>query len=173
MFFFGNQAPTDFIYQNQFVRQMMVIWINSRVLVHTHSWVFFCEFKEWSKFLHDQPWISPWIKIMSNELDIIIHVIASQLSIHCQQLIVMSSAENKLSKWDTRMMKIKVLSSFMDLLCCVRNKIIYVNSWRKVYVPTWALFCCLFPSLPRNVASHIEPCQNRTQIYITVWHHKQ
>ena len=34
-------------------------------------------------FLHDQPWISPWIKSMSNDLDIIIHVIASQLFCHC------------------------------------------------------------------------------------------
>ena len=34
-------------------------------------------------FLHDRPWISPWIKSISNELDIIIHVIASQLSGHC------------------------------------------------------------------------------------------
>ena len=31
-------------------------------------------------FLHDQPWISSWIKSISNELDIIIHLIASQWS---------------------------------------------------------------------------------------------
>ena len=34
-------------------------------------------------FLHDRPWISPWIKSISNELDIIIHMTASQLSGHC------------------------------------------------------------------------------------------
>ena len=34
-------------------------------------------------FLHDRPWISPWMKSKSKELDIIIHVIASQLSGHC------------------------------------------------------------------------------------------
>ena len=34
-------------------------------------------------FLHVRPWISPWIKSISNELDITIHVIASQLSVHC------------------------------------------------------------------------------------------
>ena len=34
-------------------------------------------------FLHDRSWISPWIKSISNELDITIHVIASQLSINC------------------------------------------------------------------------------------------
>ena len=34
-------------------------------------------------FLHDRPWISPWIKWISNELDITCHVFASQLSGHC------------------------------------------------------------------------------------------
>ena len=33
-------------------------------------------------FLHAKPWISPWIKSISNELYIIIHLIASQLSGH-------------------------------------------------------------------------------------------
>ena len=33
-------------------------------------------------FSPDRPWISPWIKSISNELDITIHVIASQLSGH-------------------------------------------------------------------------------------------
>ena len=31
-------------------------------------------------FLDDRPWISPWIKSISNELDLTIHVIVSQLS---------------------------------------------------------------------------------------------
>ena len=34
-------------------------------------------------FSHDRPWISPWIKSISNELDITIQVIASQFSGHC------------------------------------------------------------------------------------------
>ena len=34
-------------------------------------------------FLHDRPWISPWIKTIFNELNITIHVIASQLFDHC------------------------------------------------------------------------------------------
>ena len=36
-----------------------------------------------SPFLHDRPWISPWTKSISNEINIIIYVIASQLSGHC------------------------------------------------------------------------------------------
>ena len=58
-------------------------------------------------FLHDRPWISPWIKSTSNELDITCHVFASQLSGHCDfiaKLIVTSSAERKASEWDTGMM---------------------------------------------------------------------
>ena len=34
-------------------------------------------------FLHDRSWISPWIKSISNELDITCHVLASQLPGHC------------------------------------------------------------------------------------------
>ena len=37
---------------------------------------------QYNDFLHDQPWILPWIKSISNELDITIHVIAPQLSGH-------------------------------------------------------------------------------------------
>ena len=44
-----------------------------------HSWVMLAM----KLFLHGRSWISPWIKWISNELDIIIHVIASQLSCYC------------------------------------------------------------------------------------------
>ena len=72
--------------------------------------------------------ISPWIKSISNELDIIIHVIASQLSGHCDvisnrlwrhQQKVMRGSET----WEL-WVKILVLASFMDSLYRVRNKII-------------------------------------------------
>ena len=42
---------------------------------------------KFNHFLHDRPWISPWIKSISNELDITIHVIASQLSRYCDVII--------------------------------------------------------------------------------------
>ena len=35
------------------------------------------------QFLHDRSWISPWIKSISNELDITCHLFVSQLSGHC------------------------------------------------------------------------------------------
>ena len=91
-------------------------------------------------FLHDWPWISPRIKSISNQLDIIIHVIAS---------IVMSSAEEKLSKWAMRTM-CKDHHFYRHLwifLCHVRNKIMYVLSWWALSPLTWVLFWCLFPSL--------------------------
>ena len=36
-----------------------------------------------NRSLHERPWISPWIKSISNELNITFHVLASQLSGHC------------------------------------------------------------------------------------------
>ena len=96
------------------------------------------------------PWISPWIKSISYELDITVHMIASQLW-HHQQSIVMSSAEWKSSEWDMgTMCKDRPLSSFMDSLCHVRNKIMYVLEWRTVSVLTGALLWYLFPLLLRN-----------------------
>ena len=95
-------------------------------------------------FLHDWSWISPWIQSISNELDIIIQVIASQLSCHCD---VTSNRfwrhhqnENRASETRGRCVKLVVLYSFMDSLCRVRNKIMYVLSWRTVSALTRALF---------------------------------
>ena len=91
-------------------------------------------------FLHDRPWISLWIKSISNELDITIHLsIVLSLWRH-QQSIVTSSAEWRSS----------VLSSFRDTLCGVTNKMMYVLSWRTCYALTRVLFWCSFPSLLGN-----------------------
>ena len=46
--------------------------------------------------------------------------------------------------------KSSFLSSFMDSLYRVRNKIMYVLSWRTVSALTRVLFWCLFPSLLHN-----------------------
>ena len=54
----------------------------------------------YASFLHDRPWILPWIKSISNELDITIHVIASQLSCYCE-VISTRSAEQKPSERGT------------------------------------------------------------------------
>ena len=104
--------------------------------------------------LHDRPRISPWIKSISKELDITIHVIASQLSGHCDvirtrlwrhQQNVDWASEPRDGVWGS-----SFLSSFMGSLCRVRNELMYVLSWQTVYALTRVLFWCLFPSLLRN-----------------------
>ena len=105
-------------------------------------------------FLHDRPWLSPWINSTSNELDITCHVFASQLSGHCDVIAnrLWRNQKNVRRASETRgwCVKILLLVSFMDSLCRVRNKIMYVLLWRTVYVLTRLLFWCLFPSLLRT-----------------------
>ena len=64
----------------------------------------------------------------------------------------MSSAERKLSKWDTRTMCTdrRFYRHFMDSLCRLRNKLMYILSWRTVSALTQVLCWCLFPSLLCN-----------------------
>ena len=99
-------------------------------------------------FLRNRPWISPWIKSISKELDIIIHVIASQLSRYCDvirnRLWRHHQNEDRASETRGRCVKIVVLSSFMEYLCRLRNKIIYVLSWQTVSALTRVLFSSLF-----------------------------
>ena len=99
-------------------------------------------------FLHDRPSISPWIKSICNELDITCHVFASQFSGHCDVIAnrLWRHRQNVKLASETRgwCVKILVLASFMDSLCLVRNKIMYVLLWRTVYALTRVLFWCLF-----------------------------
>ena len=60
-------------------------------------------------FLHDRPWISPWIKSISNEL-----------WRHQQSIVTSSSAEQKPSEWDTGTMRKEC--RFIDFSWRVRNK---------------------------------------------------
>ena len=98
-------------------------------------------------FLHDRPCISSRLKSISNESDIIIHVTTSQLFRCCQvinnRLWRHQQNEYRGSETRGRCVKIVVLSSFMDTLCRVRNKIIYVLSSRTVSALTRGLFLCL------------------------------
>ena len=100
------------------------------------------------------PTLSPWIKSLSNGLDITIHVITSQCMI-----IVTSSAidcdiisRTKIERVRHRddVKRLLFLLPFMDSLCHVRNRIMYELSWQTVSVLTWVLFWYLFPSLLRN-----------------------
>ena len=103
-------------------------------------------------FLHNWPWISPWIKSISNELDITIHMIASQLSGHCDVISNWLRRHHQNENWasETWGRRSSFLSSFMDSICHVRSKIMYVLSWQTVSALTQVLFWCLFPSLLCN-----------------------
>ena len=109
---------------------------------------------QWSHFLHDRLWISPSIKSISNELNITCHVFASQLFGHCDVIANGLWRHQQNVKWANETqglcVKILVLASFMDSLCSVKNKIMYVLLWRTVYALTRVLFWCLFPSLLHN-----------------------
>ena len=118
-----------------------------------------------SMFLHDRPWISPWIKSICNELDITYHVIASQLSGHCDvistRLWRLQQNVTEQVSHGTGVWRSSFLSSFVGSLCRVRNKIMYVLPWRTVYALTRVLFWCLFPSLLRNSGNKH---QNNTRV---------
>ena len=124
-----------------------------RRLRNASTWKY-VEQKWYHFFLHDRPWISPWIKLISNESDITCHVFASQLSGHCDVIANWLWRHQQNVKWARHStgiwVKILVLASFVDSLCRVRNKIMYVPLWRTVYALTRVLFWCLFPSLLRN-----------------------
>ena len=62
-----------------------MVWhdmIHHMISSHSILYAIRCYMK-YRVFLHDRPWVSPWIKSISNEFDIAIHVIASKLSIDC------------------------------------------------------------------------------------------
>ena len=83
-------------------------------------------------FLHDRPWISTWIKSISDELDITIHVMASQFSRYCDVI------SNRLWRHHRRPKERHTAT-----MCK------YI-SWRTVSALTRVLFLYLFPSLLRN-----------------------
>ena len=69
-------------------------YIKIHVDVHVYIYIYiyiYAKSQLKNTFFHDRPWISPWIKSISNELDITCHVFAS-------------SAECKASEWDMGMM---------------------------------------------------------------------
>ena len=70
----------------------------------------------------------------------------------------------KASETQGRCVKIVVLSPFMDLLCCVRNKN-NVCTLMKNYVLTWVLSWCLFPFLLHNLGNK----QEKKIMYVLSW----
>ena len=120
-------------------------------------------------YLHHRPWISLWIKSISNKLGITCHLFASQLSGHydvianrlwCHQQNIKWASETRDDVWRSLFS-----ASFIYSLCHLRNKIMYVLLWWTVFALTRVLFWCLFPSLL---------CNSDIYIKITLsWAHKQ
>ena len=110
------------------------------------------------------------MNIAVNQINITCHVFASQLSGHCDAIAnqLWRHQQNVKRATETRgwCVKILVLAQFMDSLCHVRNKIMYVLLWRTVYVLTRVLFWCLFS--PRCCTTR----EINTKITLS-WAHKQ
>ena len=79
---------------------------------------------------------------------------ASQLSGHCDVISNLlwhnQENENQASETRGRSVKLVVFIVIYDSLYCVRNKMMYVLSWRTISALTRVLFWYLFPSLLRN-----------------------
>ena len=93
-------------------------------------------------------------------LDITIHVIAPQLSSHCDvinnRMWRHQQNEDRVNETPGRCVKIVVLLSFMDSSSRVRNKIMYLLSWRTISALTRMLFLYQFRSLLRNSGNKLQ-----------------
>ena len=115
-------------------------------------------------FLHDRPWISLWIKLISNELDITCHVFASQWSGHCdvitnQLWCHQQSVKGASETWGC--VKILVFSFILN------TKI--TPSWAHKQFATWvhALFSMYSDlTLLSSFTHHI------SYLHCYTWHHK-
>ena len=123
--------------------------------------------------LQDRPWISQWIKSISDELDLTFYVLASHLPSHdvcctnngdantsIAQPIVTSSTENKQANWGTVMMSANRVLIAIDVLIMSWEIIyIYIVLRRTVYALARGLFrCrCIAPSREYKNRSPLEP----------------
>ena len=91
-------------------------------------------------FLHDRPRILPWMKSKSNELDIIIHVIASQLSCHCDVIsnwLWRHQQNEKPGQWNTKTMcKDKIV-----VFIAIYGFVISCKKWNSVCTLVTNCFC--------------------------------
>ena len=72
------------------------------------------------------------------------HITIVSLLRRHQKSIVAPKAERRTSEWDT---------GTMCKLCCVRNEIMYVLSWRTAFALTRVLYLWLFVYFPRCLAA--------------------
>ena len=118
-------------------------------------------------FLHDRPWISPWIKTISNEIDIICHVFASQLSGHCDvianRLWRHQQKASETLRWNVKILVFSVNHGFV--MSCKKYKWC-MNSCDELFMRS--LECYFGVYFPRCCATR------EINIKITLsWAHKQ
>ena len=136
--------------------------------------------RSWNNGVRRMPFVFFFISI-SNELDITIHVIASQFFGHCDAISIRlwrhQQNENRASETRGRCEKVVVLSSFMYSLCHVRNEIMHVLSWRTVFELTHKItFSCalkhfgtwvhiIFSILTHLVTKCVQSCLNVRKLF--------
>ena len=73
-----DNTPLYDMYVDNYVYMFAIYVMSKMLLISKRDWYVYN-----GHFLHDRPWTSPWIKSISNELDITCHVFAQQLFGHC------------------------------------------------------------------------------------------
>ena len=106
----------------------------------------------YSVFIHNRPWISPWIKSIYHFSRACVTIVRSHDCIEMSSLISNrlwhhKQNVNRASKTWSRCVRIVFLSSHICFWCHVKNKIMYVLSWRTVYALTRVSFLSRFISL--------------------------
>ena len=143
--------PISLTRQSNILNIAIAIHNDDIVILYDIAW---CWARFITYFLHDRLWILPWIKSISNELDITIHVIASQLFRNCDVI------NNRLWRHQQR----EDLASETRRPCV--NIVVFIviygfvmscKKWNNVCSLVTNCLCthssviwCLFPSLQRN-----------------------
>ena len=90
-------------------------------------------------------------KSISNEVDIVFHVLASQLSgdyrVISNRLWRLQQNVNRANEKWSRCARIVAFIVIYGFVCRVRKETMFVRSWRAVYALTRVLCWCLFPEL--------------------------
>ena len=93
---------------------------------------------------YDWSWISSWIKSLSHEFDIPFHVRASKLPSHHHRFTidcdVITTTKAEQVRHDVDACESSFWSPCMGWCCHVRNRIMYLLSWRTLYALTRGYF---------------------------------
>ena len=95
----------------------------------------------------------PWIKWISNELDIPFHVLVSQLSGHCNARNILWRHQHNVNRAsDTRgwFVKIVILTVTYGFVMSCKKWNNVLLSWQTISVLTPVLFWCIFPRCCAN-----------------------